>query len=450
MIEEAIAVVKSRDPEQPEFHQAVLEVLESLEPALEMHPEYLESKILERLVEPERVIQFRVPWMDDDGNTHVNRGFRIQFNGAIGPYKGGLRFHPSVNLSILKFLAFEQIFKNSLTGLPMGGGKGGSDFDPKGKSDAEVMRFCQSFMQELWRHVGPNTDVPAGDIGVGGREIGYLFGMYKKLANEFTGVLTGKGLSWGGSLIRPEATGYGLVYFVREMLSTKGETFVGKNVAVSGSGNVAQFATEKVIQLGGNVVSMSDSSGSIYDPAGIDLEKLNWIKSLKNERRGRIKEYADEHTGVEYTATDSSLDYNPIWNVDVDIALPCATQNELNGTDAGNLISNGCMVVGEGANMPCTPEAIEKFQESGLLYAPGKASNAGGVATSGLEMSQNSIRMGWSREEVDEKLDAIMVNIHKTAFETAEKYGRPGDYVFGANIAGFLKVADAMLAQGLV
>ena len=450
MIEETIAVVKSRDPEQSEFHQAVLEVLESLEPALDMHPEYMESKILERLVEPERVIQFRVPWMDDDGNTHVNRGFRIQFNGAIGPYKGGLRFHPSVNLSILKFLAFEQIFKNSLTGLPMGGGKGGSDFDPKGKSDAEVMRFCQSFMQELWRHVGPNTDVPAGDIGVGGREIGYLFGMYKKLANEFSGVLTGKGLSWGGSLIRPEATGYGLVYFVREMLSTKDETFVGKNVAVSGSGNVAQFASEKVIQLGGKVVTMSDSSGSIYDPAGVDMEKLNWIKSLKNERRGRIKEYAEAHPGVEYTPFDSTQDYNPIWNVNVDIALPCATQNELNGNDADNLISNGCMVVGEGANMPCTPDAIEKFQDSGLLYAPGKASNAGGVATSGLEMSQNSIRMGWSREEVDEKLEAIMVNIHKTAFETAEKYGKPGDYVFGANIAGFLKVADAMLAQGLV
>ena len=450
MIENTIAEVKSRDPEQPEFHQAVLEVLESLEPALEKHPEYLDSNILERLVEPERVIQFRVPWTDDDGNVHVNRGFRIQFNGAIGPYKGGLRFHPSVNLSILKFLAFEQIFKNSLTGLPMGGGKGGSDFDPKGKSDAEVMRFCQSFMRELWRHIGPDTDVPAGDIGVGGREIGYMFGMYKKLANEFTGVLTGKGLSWGGSLIRPEATGYGLVYFVREMLATKGQTFEGKNVAVSGSGNVAQFATEKVIQLGGKVVTMSDSSGFIYDSEGIDTNKLNWIMSLKNDRRGRIKEYADAHPGVEYTPMDSTLDHNELWNVPVDVALPCATQNELNGSDAANLISNGCKVVGEGANMPCTPEAIEKFQEGGILYAPGKASNAGGVATSGLEMSQNSLRMGWSRDEVDSKLDSIMVNIHKTAYETAEKYGRPGDYVFGANIAGFLKVADAMLAQGIL
>ncbi|PXY73660.1 MAG: NADP-specific glutamate dehydrogenase, partial [Methanobacteriota archaeon] len=407
-------------------------------------------KILERIVEPERLLQFRVPWVDDSGKVHVNRGFRIQFNGAIGPYKGGLRFHPSVNLSILKFLAFEQVFKNSLTGLPMGGGKGGSDFDPKGKSDNEVMRFCQSFMSELWRHIGNNTDVPAGDIGVGGREIGYLFGQYKKLQNEFTGVLTGKGMSWGGSLIRPEATGYGLVYFVREMLATKGETFAGKSVAISGSGNVAQYACEKVIELGGKPVTMSDSSGFIHDADGIDAEKLAWIMDLKNNRRGRISEYADHFASASYAAAQPEPSVNGLWSVKVDVALPCATQNEINGDEAQSLVDNGVMVVGEGANMPCTPEAIECFQGNGVMFSPGKASNAGGVATSGLEMSQNSLRMNWSREEVDEKLDTIMVNIHRAAYDTAKKYGREGDYVFGANVAGFLKVADAMLAQGVL
>ncbi|HIO93946.1 MAG TPA: NADP-specific glutamate dehydrogenase, partial [Candidatus Poseidoniales archaeon] len=417
---------------------------------MEAHPEFVEAKILERIVEPERLLQFRVPWVDDSGKVHVNRGFRIQFNGAIGPYKGGLRFHPSVNLSILKFLAFEQVFKNSLTGLPMGGGKGGSDFDPKGKSDNEVMRFCQSFMSELWRHIGNNTDVPAGDIGVGGREIGYLFGQYKKLQNEFTGVLTGKGMSWGGSLIRPEATGYGLVYFVREMLATKGETFAGKSVAISGSGNVAQYACEKVIELGGKPVTMSDSSGFIHDADGIDAEKLAWIMDLKNNRRGRISEYADHFASASYAAAQPEPSVNGLWSVKVDVALPCATQNEINGDEAQSLVDNGVMVVGEGANMPCTPEAIECFQGNGVMFSPGKASNAGGVATSGLEMSQNSLRMNWSREEVDEKLDTIMVNIHRAAYDTAKKYGREGDYVFGANVAGFLKVADAMLAQGVL
>ena len=449
-VEDAIKVVKQRDPNQPEFLQAVEEVLESLEPVMEAHPEFVEAKILERVVEPERLFQFRVPWTDDEGNVHVNRGFRIQFNGAIGPYKGGLRFHPSVNLSILKFLAFEQIFKNSLTGLPMGGGKGGSDFDPKGKSDAEVMRFCQSFMRELWRHIGHNTDVPAGDIGVGGREIGYLFGQYKKLQNEFTGVLTGKGMSWGGSLIRPEATGYGLVYFVREMLGTKGESLEGKTVAISGSGNVAQFACEKVLDLGGKPVTFSDSSGFIHDPAGIDREKLAWVMDLKNNRRGRISEYADHFDGVTYTAAQPEPAVNGLWSVPVDVALPCATQNELNGEEAQALVDNGVQAVGEGANMPCTPEAVSCFQANSVMFAPGKASNAGGVATSGLEMSQNSLRMNWTREEVDAKLDGIMVNIHKAAYETAKKYGRDGDYVFGANVAGFLKVADAMMAQGVL
>ena len=449
-VEDAIKVVKQRDPNQPEFLQAVEEVLESLEPVMEAHPEFVEAKILERVVEPERLFQFRVPWTDDEGNVHVNRGFRIQFNGAIGPYKGGLRFHPSVNLSILKFLAFEQIFKNSLTGLPMGSGKGGSDFDPKGKSDAEVMRFCQSFMRELWRHIGHNTDVPAGDIGVGGREIGYLFGQYKKLQNEFTGVLTGKGMSWGGSLIRPEATGYGLVYFVREMLGTKGESLEGKTVAISGSGNVAQFACEKVLDLGGKPVTFSDSSGFIHDPAGIDREKLAWVMDLKNNRRGRISEYADHFDGVTYTAAQPEPAVNGLWSVPVDVALPCATQNELNGEEAQALVDNGVQAVGEGANMPCTPEAVSCFQANGVMFAPGKASNAGGVATSGLEMSQNSLRMNWTREEVDAKLDGIMVNIHKAAYETAKKYGRDGDYVFGANVAGFLKVADAMMAQGVL
>lgn len=441
--------VVARDPAQPEFHQAVWEVLESLEPVLEQHPEY--RSIVERVVEPERLIHFRVPWVDDAGNVQVNRGFRIQFNGAIGPYKGGLRFHPSVNASILKFLAFEQIFKNSLTGLPMGGGKGGADFNPKGKSDDEVMRFCQSFMMELWRHIGHNCDVPAGDIGVGGREIGYMFGMYKKLQNEFQGgVLTGKGLSYGGSLIRPEATGYGLVYFAREMLAAQGKSFEGATVSISGSGNVAQFACEKVLDLGGKPVTMSDSSGFIHDADGIDREKLAWIMDLKNVRRGRISEYAAEFSSATFTASAPEPSSNGLWGVNVDVALPCATQNEINGAEAQMLVDNNVMAVAEGANMPCTPEAVEIFLKSGVMFAPGKASNAGGVATSGLEMSQNSQRFGWTREEVDAKLDNIMVNIHKNASETAAKYGRPGDYVFGANVAGFLKIAEAMMAQGVV
>ena len=449
IVKEIYDAVVARDPEQPEFHQAVWEVLESLGPALERHPEYVD--MVKRVVEPERLIHFRVPWVDDNGNEHVNRGFRIQFNGAIGPYKGGLRFHPSVNASILKFLAFEQIFKNSLTGLPMGGGKGGSDFDPKGKSDAEVMRFCQSFMMELWRHIGQDCDVPAGDIGVGGREIGYMYGMYRKLRNEFqAGVLTGKGLSYGGSLIRPEATGYGLVYFAREMLAAQGQSFEGKLVSISGSGNVAQFACEKVLDLGGKPVTMSDSSGFIHDPAGIDREKLAWIMDLKNNRRGRISEYAAHFDGVTFTASAPEPTPNGLWGINVDVALPCATQNELNGTEAQMLVDNNVMAVAEGANMPCTPEAVEVFQKNGVLFAPGKASNAGGVATSGLEMSQNSLRLSWTREEVDERLDAIMVGIHKAAYETAKEYGRDGDYVFGANVAGFLKIAEAMQAQGVV
>ena len=449
IVKEIYDAVVARDPEQSEFHQAVWEVLESLGPALERHPEYVD--IVKRVVEPERLIHFRVPWVDDNGNEHVNRGFRIQFNGAIGPYKGGLRFHPSVNASILKFLAFEQIFKNSLTGLPMGGGKGGSDFDPKGKSDAEVMRFCQSFMMELWRHIGQDCDVPAGDIGVGGREIGYMYGMYRKLRNEFqAGVLTGKGLSYGGSLIRPEATGYGLVYFAREMLAAQGESFEGKLVSISGSGNVAQFACEKVLDLGGKPVTMSDSSGFIHDPAGIDREKLAWIMDLKNNRRGRISEYAANYDGVTFTASAPEPTPNGLWGINVDVALPCATQNELNGAEAQMLVDNNVMAVAEGANMPCTPEAVEVFQKNNVLFAPGKASNAGGVATSGLEMSQNSLRLAWTREEVDARLDAIMVGIHKAAYETAKEYGRDGDYVFGANVAGFLKIAEAMQAQGVV
>ncbi|GIQ97526.1 MAG: glutamate dehydrogenase [Candidatus Poseidoniales archaeon] len=449
VIKDIYEKVKSRDPEQPEFHQAVLEVLESLEPVLEAHPEF--TSIVERIVEPDRLIHFRVPWVDDNGNVQVNRGFRIQFNGAIGPYKGGLRFHPSVNASILKFLAFEQIFKNSLTGLPMGGGKGGSDFDPKGKSDDEVMRFCQSFMMELWRHIGQDCDVPAGDIGVGGREIGFMFGMYKKLRNDFqAGVLTGKGLSYGGSLIRPEATGYGLVYFAREMLATKGKSFEGATVSISGSGNVAQYACEKVLDLGGVPVTMSDSSGWIHDPAGIDRAKLAWIMDLKNNRRGRISEYADAHEGVTFNPSAPEPTPNGLWGVNVDVALPCATQNELNGAEAQMLVDNNVIAVGEGANMPCTPEAVEVFHKNGVLFAPGKASNAGGVATSGLEMSQNSLRLSWTREEVDQRLENIMVNIHKAAAETAKQYGREGDYVFGANVAGFLKIAEAMQAQGIV
>jgi|TARA_B100001250_G_scaffold270102_2_gene233110 glutamate dehydrogenase (NADP+) len=440
--------VIARDPDQPEFHQAVEEVLDSLGPVIDAHPEFL--PVVESMVEAERIIQFRVPWYDDSGNLQVNRGFRIQMNSAIGPYKGGLRFHPTVNQSILKFLAFEQVFKNSLTGLPMGGGKGGSDFNPKGKSDPEVMRFCQSFMMELWRHIGADLDVPAGDIGVGGREIGYLFGMYKKLANEFTGVFTGKGRSYGGSLIRPEATGYGLVYFAREMLATKGKSFDGATVAISGSGNVAQFACEKVLDLGGMPVTMSDSGGWIHDPSGIDREKLAWIMDLKNNRRGRISEYAKKFDGVSYSKSEPEPALSGLWDTDVDVALPCATQNEINAQEAEMLVKNGTIAVAEGANMPCTPEAVEVFLNNGILFAPGKASNAGGVATSGLEMSQNSLRLSWSREEVDQRLESIMVEIHKSASETAAKYGMPGNYVAGANIAGFLKVAEAMTAQGMI
>ena len=441
--------VITRDPDQPEFHQAVEEVLESLGPVISENPEYME--VVQSMVEAERVIQFRVPWYDDKGSLQVNRGYRVQFNSTIGPYKGGLRFHPSVNLSILKFLGFEQVFKNSLTGLPLGGGKGGSDFNPKGRTDSEVKRFCQSYMSELWRHIGADLDVPAGDIGVGGREIGYMFGMFRKLANEFTaGVLTGKGLSYGGSLIRPEATGYGLVYFAREMLSTKGKSFEGARVSISGSGNVAQFACEKILDLGGKPVTMSDSGGYIYDESGIDRQKLAWIMDLKNNKRGRIKEYADHFDGVEYTESKPEPNHNELWATEVDVALPCATQNEVNEAEARMLVEGGVIAVAEGANMPCTPEAIEVFHENGILFGPGKASNAGGVATSGLEMSQNSLRMSWTREEVDLKLENIMINIHKNAFDTAEKYGMPGNYVAGANIAGFLKVAEATMAQGVL
>ena len=438
-----MAKVIAKNPSEVEFHQAVHEVVESLIPFIEENPQYKEAKILERMVEPERVIMFRVPWLDDKGEVQVNRGYRIEMNSAIGPYKGGLRFHPTVNLGILKFLAFEQVFKNSLTTLPMGGGKGGSDFDPKGKSDNEVMRFCQSFMSELYRHIGPNTDVPAGDIGVGGREIGYLFGQYKRLKNEFTGVLTGKGLEWGGSLIRPEATGYGATYFAEEMLNTRGDSLKGKIVAISGSGNVAQYATEKVTQMGGKVVTLSDSSGFIYDPDGIDAEKLAFVMDLKNVRRGRIKEYADKY-GVEYHEGKRP------WGVKCDVAMPCATQNEINEEDAKTLISNGCYVVSEGANMPSTPEAIAVYMENKILYGPGKAANAGGVAVSGLEMSQNSMRYSWTREEVDAKLHQIMKDIHATCTKWGTEEDGFINYFKGANIGGFVKVADAMIAQGLV
>ena len=441
-IQQFMDLVKSKNANEPEFIQAVEEVAETVLPFIEKNPKYNKSKLLERIAEPERVIMFRVPWIDDQGETQINRGYRIEMNSAIGPYKGGLRFHPSVNLSILKFLAFEQVFKNSLTTLPMGGGKGGSDFDPKGKSDNEVMRFCQSFMTELSRHIGPNTDVPAGDIGVGGREIGYMFGQYKRLRNEFTGVLTGKGIEFGGSLIRPEATGYGCVYFAEQMLATKNTDFNGKRVVISGSGNVAQYACEKVTELGGKVVTMSDSGGYIYDENGIDAEKLAFIMDLKNVRRGRIKEYADKY-GATYHEGERP------WSVACDIAMPCATQNELEEGDAKSLVSNNCICVAEGANMPCTPEAIAVMHENKLLFSPGKASNAGGVATSGLEMSQNSLRLSWTRQEVDEKLKTIMVDIH----DACVKYGKDGDYidyVKGANIAGFVKVAEAMLAQGVV
>jgi len=441
-VDQFMETVINKNPAEEEFHQAVKEVVESIWDYLEDNPHYLHHKILDRIVEPERVVMFRVPWRDDQGNVNVNRGFRVEFNSAIGPYKGGLRFHPSVDLGILKFLGFEQIFKNSLTTLPMGGGKGGSDFDPKGKSDNEIMSFCQSFMSELFRHIGPNTDVPAGDIGVGGREIGFMFGQYKRLCNEFAGVLTGKGLNWGGSLIRPEATGYGAVYFAKEMLNENGDNFKGKTVAISGSGNVAQFATEKVIQLGGKVVTLSDSTGTIYDADGIDGEKLQFIMDLKNKKRGRIKEYADKY-GCEYWS-----DKRP-WGAKCDVAIPCATQNEINGDEAKHLVKNGCLCVVEGANMPTEPEAVEVFLEKGVLFGPGKAANAGGVAVSGLEMSQNSMRLNWSREEVDEKLKDIMKNIHSQCV----KYGKSGDsvnYVKGANIAGFIKVADSMLDQGVV
>ncbi|VAW22041.1 NADP-specific glutamate dehydrogenase [hydrothermal vent metagenome] len=442
-INDFMVYVKTKNPGEVEFHQAVHEVIETLAEFLIENPRYIQSKIMERMVEPERVIMFRVPWADDKGGIHVNRGFRIEMNGAIGPYKGGLRFHPTVNLSILKFLAFEQVLKNSLTTLPMGGGKGGSDFDPKNKSDNEVMRFCQSFMTELQRHIGQYTDVPAGDIGVGGREIGFLFGQYKRLRNEFTGVLTGKGIEWGGSLIRPEATGYGTVYFAEEMLNTKGDSLKGKVVTVSGSGNVAQFAVEKVIEHGGKVVSLSDSSGAIYDPDGIDAEKLNYVMELKNVYRGRIREYAEKY-GVRY------MDKQRPWAIKCDVALPCATENEISGSDAETLLENGCFVVSEGANMPSTYEAAHQFMNKKILYAPGKAANAGGVAVSGLEMSQNSMRISWSREEVDNKLHTIMRNIHAMCV----KYGADKDgwvnYVKGANIGGFVKVANSMMAQGLV
>tara|TARA_R110002111_G_scaffold103778_3_gene160928 strand:- start:3745 stop:5088 length:1344 start_codon:yes stop_codon:yes gene_type:complete len=443
-IDAFLNLVKERNGQEPEFMQAVEEVAETVIPFIENNVKYKGKMLLERMVEPERTIIFRVPWIDDKGNTQVNRGFRIEFNSAIGPYKGGLRFHPSVNLSILKFLGFEQVFKNSLTTLPMGGGKGGSDFNPKGKSDNEVMRFCQSFMNELFRHIGPNTDVPAGDIGVGGREVGYLFGQYKRLRNEFTGVLTGKGMSFGGSLIRPEATGYGNVYFAKNMLATKNDSFKGKNVVISGSGNVAQYAAEKTIELGGKVLTMSDSSGYILDNDGIDAEKLAFIMELKNVKRGRISEYADKFSSGAFYEGETP------WSVKCDIALPCATQNELNESDAKKLLGNGCICVSEGANMPSTPEAIHEFQKAKILFAPGKASNAGGVATSGLEMSQNSLRYNWTREEVDAKLNQIMNDIHAACVEYGSDKDGYVDYVQGANIAGFVKVADAMLAQGVV
>lgn len=449
-VSDLLAEVKAKNPAEPEFHQAVEEVAESLSLVFEKHPEYRAAKVLERIIEPERVITFRVPWVDEQGEININRGFRIEMNSAIGPYKGGLRFHPSVNLGILKFLAFEQVFKNSLTTLPMGGGKGGSDFDPKGKSDLKIMRFCQAFMAELFRHIGPNTDVPAGDIGVGGREIGYLFGQYKKLRNEFTGVLTGKGLNWGGSLIRPEATGYGAVYFAAEMLSTKNETLDGKVCLVSGSGNVAQYTVEKILSLGGKVVTLSDSNGYIYDEEGINTEKLHFVMELKNVRRGRIKEYVAKYKNAVYTEINPKDDFNPLWNHKAQCAFPSATQNEINGKDAQNLLKNGVYVVSEGANMPTTIDGVKLFLDKKILYGPGKAANAGGVAVSGLEMTQNSMRLPWTREEVDERLRMIMKDIHHTCVTMADRFGTPGNYVNGANIGGFLKVADAMMDQGVV
>lgn len=450
LTKDVIERVKAKNPAEPEFHQAVDEVMESLEPTVEKHPEFVAAGIYDRIVEPDRAILFRVPWADDKNNVHVQKGFRVQYNNAIGPYKGGLRFHPSVNLGIIKFLGFEQVFKNSLTTLPMGGGKGGSDFDPKGKSDAEVMRFCQAFMRELYRHIGPNTDVPAGDIGVGGREIGFLFGYYKKIRNEHTGVLTGKGLEYGGSLIRPEATGYGAVYFAAEMLNVKGESLEGKVALVSGSGNVAQYTTEKLLDLGAKVVTLSDSGGYIYDEEGVDREKLAFVMDLKNIRRGRMSEYAEKYPNAVYTPVDSSLGYNPLWNHKAQLAFPSATQNEINAKDAQNLVNNGVYVISEGANMPTSPDGINIFMENKVLYGLGKAANAGGVAVSGLEMSQNSMRYSWTREEVDLKLQGIMKAIHKAAYETSVAYGDAGNYPLGANIAGFTKVAKAMQASGIV
>jgi glutamate dehydrogenase (NADP+) len=442
--------VVARNPAQVEFHQAVREVAESVELILERHPEYRKEKILERMIEPERVIMFRVPWVDDAGEIQINRGYRVEMNSAIGPYKGGLRFHPTVYLGLLKFLAFEQVLKNALTTLPMGGGKGGANFDPHGKSDGEVMRFCQSFMTELQRHIGPNTDVPAGDIGVGGREIGFLFGQYKRIRNEFTGVLTGKGLEWGGSMIRPEATGYGAVYFANEMLATRDETIEGKICLVSGSGNVAQFTVEKLLHMGAKPVTLSDSGGFVHDPDGVDFEKLHWVMELKNERRGRISEYVEQYPGATFTAADPSADANPLWAIPAECAFPSATQNEINSKDASNLLNGGVYVIAEGANMPTIPEGVEQFVRAGILYGPGKAANAGGVAVSGLEMSQDALHIMWSREEVDHRLKDIMKSVHKQSYETAQEYGTPGNYVNGANIAGFRKVADAMLDQGLV
>jgi glutamate dehydrogenase (NADP+) len=442
--------VMEKDPGEKEFHQAVKEVLVSVKPVLDRNPEYRRAAVLERIVEPERVILFRVPWMDDEGQVYVNRGFRVEMNSAIGPYKGGLRFHPSVNLGIMKFLAFEQVFKNSLTTLSMGGGKGGADFNPKGKSDNEIMRFCQSFMSELFRHIGPHTDIPAGDIGVGAREIGYLFGMYKKLRNEFTGVLTGKSLNWGGSLIRPEATGYGCVYFTAEMLATRNDNLEGKTCLVSGSGNVAQYTAEKILHLGGKVVTLSDSTGYIFDEQGIDSEKLDFIKHLKNIKRDRIERYVETYPSAVYVPADPSLDHNPLWNHKADCAFPSATENEIQQKDAQNMINNGVFVVCEGANMPSTPEAVDIFLDNRTLYAPGKAANAGGVAVSGLEMAQNSMRLNWPVEEVNSRLKIIMKSIHQTCLNAAEEYNKPDDYVTGANIAGFVKVVNAMLDQGLV
>ena len=449
-VDDFMVRVEESNPREPEFLQAVREVVSSLVVVLQKHPEYHKAKILERMIEPERVIQFRVPWMDDAGEVHVHRGFRVEFSSAIGPYKGGMRFHPSVNMSILKFLGFEQVFKNSLTTLPIGGGKGGANLDPKGMTDAEMMRFCQSFMSELYRHIGHNTDVPAGDIGVGAREIGYLFGQYKKLANEFTGVLTGKSFKWGGSHIRPEATGYGTVYFAAAMLETVGESLEGKTCLVSGAGNVAQFAVERITELGGKVITMSDTSGIVHDPDGIDSKKLAWVMTLKNKRRAQMEEYVEQFRGASFTRADPTLQYNPLWSIKADCAFPCATQNELNSKDAEHLLQHGVMLVCEGANMPTTPEGVDMFLERRILYGPGKAANAGGVAVSALEMAQNSMRITWSREEVDGRLQGIMRSIHDTCAQAAETYGTPGNYVNGANIAGFVKVADAMMDQGLV